>query len=156
MSYKVIKDTREKNGWFFSPNPREKCLGMEVATLKTGDYTLEGYEDVFCIERKASVSEIALNLGKKKGPFEREMERMREFDHSFMLFEFNMNDLLIFPEGSYIPQRARSKVKITGSYLLKCLMEFQFTYDTKILFCGNKANAVTVPTSIFKRVTRML
>ena len=62
--YKVIKDTREQDGWFFSPY--DKCSGMEVGTLNTGDYTLEGFEDVVCIERKASVSEVAMNLRKKK------------------------------------------------------------------------------------------
>ena len=35
--YKVIKDTREQDGWFFSPY--DKCSGMEVGTLNTGDYT---------------------------------------------------------------------------------------------------------------------
>ena len=65
--YKVIKDTREQNGWFFTPY--EKCSGMEVKTLHTGDYTLEGFEDVVCIERKGCVAEIAMNLGKKKNTF---------------------------------------------------------------------------------------
>ena len=55
----------------------DKCSGMDVSTLHTGDYTLEGFEDVVCIERKACVSEIAMNLGKKKNAFNAEMERMK-------------------------------------------------------------------------------
>jgi hypothetical protein len=38
-NYTVIKDTREQDGWFFSPY--DKCDGMEVGTLHTGDYTLK-------------------------------------------------------------------------------------------------------------------
>ena len=65
--YTVIKDTREQDGWFFSPY--DKCDGMEVGTLHTGDYTLKGFEDIVCVERKASVTEIAMNLGRKKKAF---------------------------------------------------------------------------------------
>lgn len=151
--YKVIKDTREQDGWFFSPY--DKCSGMKVDTLHTGDYTLSGFEDVVCVERKASVSEIAMNLGKKKKPFQEEMERMKDFEFSFMILEFDMEDVLKYPEGSSVPRAARSKVRITGKYLLKCLMEFQIWYDTKILFCGNKNNAFLVCNSIFKRLTEL-
>ena len=84
--YTVIKDTREQDGWFFSSN--DKCAGMEIGTLHTGDYTMKGFEDVVCIERKASVSEIAMNLGRKKKPFQEEMERMRDFQFSFLILEF--------------------------------------------------------------------
>ena len=62
-NYTVIQDTREKEGWYFSEY--DKCSGMESGTLKTGDYTLRGFEELVCIERKASTSEISQNLGKK-------------------------------------------------------------------------------------------
>ena len=151
--YTVIKDTREQDGWFFSPY--DKCAGMEVGTLHTGDYAMKGFEDVVCIERKASVSEIAMNLGRKKKPFQEEMERMRDFQFSFLILEFDMADVLKYPEGSKVPKAARSKVRVTGKYLLKCLMEFQIWYDTKILFCGNKDDAFLVTNSIFKRLSEL-
>jgi hypothetical protein len=93
--YTVIKDTREQDGWFFSPYDR--CTGMEVATMKTGDYTIKGYEDLVCIERKGSVTEIATNLGKKKKAFQAEMERMKDFDFRFILLEFSASDVLDYP-----------------------------------------------------------
>ncbi len=151
--YTVIKDTREQDGWFFSSY--DKCEGMEMGTLHTGDYTLKGYEDIVCVERKASVSEIAMNLGRKKKPFQEEIERMKDFHFSFLILEFDMNDVLKYPEGSRVPKNARSKVKVTGKYLLKCLMEFEIWYDTKIIFCGNKQNAFLVTNSIFKRLTEL-
>ena len=151
--YTVIKDTREQDGWFFSSY--DKCEGMEIGTLHTGDYTLKGYEDIVCVERKASVSEIAMNLGRKKKPFQEEIERMKDFHFSFLILEFNMGDVLKYPEGSRVPKNARSKVKVTGKYLLKCLMEFEIWYDTKIIFCGNKQNAFLVTNSIFKRLTEL-
>jgi len=152
-NYTVIKDTREQDGWFFSPY--DKCEGMEIGTLHTGDYTLKGYEDVVCVERKASVSEIAMNLGRKKKPFQEEIERMKDFHFSFLILEFNMEDVIKYPEGSSVPKSARSKVRVTGKYLLKCLMEFEIWYGTKIIFCGNKQNAFLVTNSIFKRLTEL-
>ncbi len=152
-NYTVIKDTREQDGWFFSPY--DKCDGMEVGTLHTGDYTLKGFEDVVCVERKASASEIAMNLGRKKKPFNAEMERMKDFPFSFLILEFSMEDLIQFPKGSTVPKNARGQVRITGKYLLKSLMEFQIWYDTKILFCGNKQNAFLVTNSLFKRLTEL-
>ncbi len=151
--YTVIQDTREQDGWFFSPY--DQCEGMERATMNTGDYTLKGYEDVVCIERKASVAEIAMNLGRKKKPFNAEMERMKDFPFSFLILEFSMADLIQFPKGSTVPKNARGQVRITGKYLLKSLMEFQIWYDTKILFCGNKQNAFLVTNSLFKRLTEL-
>lgn len=151
--YTVIKDTREQEGWFFAPY--DKCEGMEIGTMHTGDYTLKGYEDVVCVERKASVSEIAMNLGRKKKPFQEEIERMKDFHFSFLILEFSMDDVLKYPEGSKVPRAARSKVKVTGKYLLKCLMEFEIWYNTKIIFCGNKQNAFLVTNSIFKRLTEL-
>ena len=66
-----------------------------------------------------------------------------------------MDDLLKFPEGSTVPKSAMSKVRITGKYLLKCLVEFQVWYNVKILLCGNKKNAFLVTNSIFKRLNEM-
>jgi ERCC4-type nuclease len=125
---------------------------MQVKTLHTGDYTIEGFEDIVCVERKGCVSEIAMNLGKKKNAFQAEMQRMKDYQFSFLICEFDMDDILKYPEGSSMPKSLRDKVKVTGKYILKCLMEFQVYYDTKIMLCGNKNNAFLVCNSLFKRL----
>jgi hypothetical protein len=152
-NYTVIKDTREQDGWFFSEY--DKCAGMEVAGLHTGDYTIKGHEDLVCIERKGCTSEVAMNLGRKKTPFQAEMERMKDFPFSFIICEFSMSELLKYPEDSKVPNRMKSKVKVTGKYLLKSILEFQIWYNTKILFCDNKRNAFIVCNSIFKRLNEL-
>jgi ERCC4-type nuclease len=152
-NYTVIKDTREQDGWYFSEY--DKCAGMEVKGLNTGDYTIKGYEDIVCIERKGCTSEIAMNLGRKKAPFQAEMERMKDFPFAFIICEFSMSDLLRYPEGSRVPKHRKSQVKVTGKYLLKSMIEFQVWYDTKILFCDDKRNAFIVCNSIFKRLNEL-
>jgi hypothetical protein len=152
-NYTVIQDTREQEGWFFSEY--DKCDGMEIGTMNTGDYTLKGFEDVVCVERKASTCEIALNLGKKKQAFQNEMERMKDYPFSFIICEFDMADVLAFPENSRVPKSSRKYVKVTGKYLLKTIMELEIWYDTKIIFCGNRENAFRVTNSLFKRLNEL-
>lgn len=104
-SYTVIRDTREQQGYFFKKF--NTCNGTVQRKLETGDYSILGMEDKVCIERKASVSEIALNLGKGKYAFYNEVERMREYEHKFIVCEFSMEDVMKFPEGAKIPKELK-------------------------------------------------
>lgn len=149
---------------------------MELGTMHTGDYTLKGYEDIVCIERKASVSEIAINLGKKKSTFYNEMERMKDFHFRYMLLEFSASDVVDYPQNLLSEQDKinyerykRGEIKkpvgkrfdivnqtrISGKYLIKALMEISIKYEIQILFCDNKPNAFLVCNSIFKRLNEL-
>ena len=161
--YTVIQDTREQKGWYFSEY--DKCSGMEQGSLKTGDYTLKGFEEMVCIERKFSVEEIATNLGKKKKAFDAEMKRMQEFPFRYIICEFSMSDLIDYPNSifsdymkqtrpDYVKQQI-SKRRITGKYLLRALMEYQTWYGIHVLFCDDKKNAFLVANSTFKRLNEM-
>lgn len=148
--YTIIKDTREKEGYYF--NPYENCRGVIDQKLDTGDYTIMGLEDKLCIERKGCIEELAVNLGQQKHAFLNEIERMKAFPHKFIVLEFSVQDLVNFPDNTRIPDKNKSTIKITGKYMLKCLMEFQLYNDIHVLFCGDKRNAFMVVSSIIKRV----
>ena len=149
----VIKDTREQEGYYFSQYGN--CLGMVEQKLDTGDYAIQGLEGKVCVERKGCIEELAINLGQKKHAFLNEIERMSSFPHKFLILEFDLIDLVEFPENSRIPEKSKASVKITGKYMLKCLMEFQLYDNIHILFCGNKRNGFLTVSSIFKRVNEM-
>ena len=125
---------------------------MIVRKLDTGDYSIEGLEDKVCIERKARVSELAINLGKDKRRFMNEIERMKEFPFKFLILEFSLEDVMDFPERSDIPEEKWSSIVITNKYMLKMLIEFQMYDDIHVIFCGNRKNAKLVVSSILKRV----
>ena len=91
--FTVIRDTREKNGWYFKET--EYCQGMLEQKLDTGDYSIVGLEDILCIERKGCVSELANNIVDKR--FDRELERMEGFKYKFLILEFSLTDLMNFP-----------------------------------------------------------
>lgn len=146
MSYLVLKDSREQKGWNFVVN--DNCLGTEISTLPTGDYTIKGYESILCIERKGSTAEIAKNLLEKR--FHAELERMESFAHPFVVCEFTLDDILNFPRGSGIPPKEWSKLRVSPFFLLKKIVEMQFQYKSKIIFAGS--NGQNIVSSIFKRM----
>ena len=148
--YTVVKDTREQEGYFF--NEFNTCKGMVEQKLDTGDYSIVGLEDKICIERKGCIEELAVNLGQKKHAFLDEIERMKTFDHKFIILEFSLEDLLKFPDDTRIPEKNKSSIKITGKYILKCLMEFQIYDGIQVVFCGNKHNAFLLVSSLLKRL----
>lgn len=148
--YTIIKDTRERDGWTFEPY--QKCKGMIDHVLKTGDYSIVGMEEIVCIERKASSSEIAINVGSDRVRFYKELERMRAIPHKFIICEFSCSDLLRFPDGAGIPKNKLPMIKMTGRTIMKFLIEIQMEYNVQILFCDNPSNAFTTAFSILKRV----
>lgn len=149
-TYKVIRDTREQaegNGWWFEAGDR--CLGTVSAKLDTGDYSLEGLEDILCIERKASTGEFAKNIIESR--FERELERMETFKYPFIILEFTIADILTFPRNSGIPPYKWKDLQITSQFMMKRFIEFQMQYKTKIITTGQYYGH-KVAESIFKRI----
>lgn len=149
MKYTVIKDTREQQGWEFGET--SNCDGMVIQTLKTGDYSLCGLEYALVIERKGTSGEFAKNILEKR--FERELERMDGYLHPFMLLEFTMEDILMYPQNSGIPKYLWGRIKISKWFILKTLMEYEIKYKTKIILCGSHGKEVAA--SIFKRMAEM-
>jgi len=144
--YTVIQDTREQEGWFFTKT--SACDGMVRKKLDTGDYSLKGYEEILAIERKGKISEFAKNIVENR--FEKELQRLEEFEYPFILLEFDMRDVLEYPRSSKIPNSKRRLTKVTGGFILKRIIELQIKYKTKIILCGEEGWKVAL--SIFKRV----
>ena len=144
----IMQDTREKHPCNFD------FYGYDtsVATLKTGDYTLEGYEDVICIERKKTPSELANNLGRHKQRFDNEMERMSVFPCKYIVCEFSEEALLRFPKNSGMPKRVMRYIRMNGKYMRKCLHGYQEEYGIETIFCEDRPEAEDKIISIFLEV----
>lgn len=142
--YTIIVDTREQQPWEFAHHT------TALKKLDTGDYSIEGMESILCIERKKSVSEIANNITEKR--FKDVIDRMTQYKYSFMLFEFDLQDILIYPVGSNVPKRMWDKIKISPNFILKNLIEFQLLNNIKIIFCGSPSNAEKMSLSIMNKI----
>ncbi len=146
----IIADTREQQPWDFEGF--DEVQEIISAKLDTGDYSLVGLEDKVCIERKKSVSEIANNVNQDR--FWKEMDRLKEFEYSFVLLEFSIDDILAFPVGSTVPKRLWNKIRVKGPYILKKMTQIQTRYGIHVVYCGDVDNAQTVAVSILKEVNK--
>ena len=148
--YTVLRDQQEKaNVWSFSPT--ELCRGTEETHLKTGDYTLAGYEDIFTIERKASTGEFATNINEAR--FSRELVRLDGLKHSFLIFEFTLDDVYSFPFNSGIPAKIWPKLRVTSNYMLKRIIEIETNHNVKVIFAGDRGPEIALV--IFKRMVEL-
>ena len=93
------------------------------------------------IERKCTTGELANNLGKKWKPFERELIRMSKFKHAYIICEFPIDYLDVFPDKSGIPKNKLSSVRMNSGFLKKRLFESCSKYNIKCLFFNNSQDA---------------
>lgn len=139
----VIIDTREQNPW------KIKHHTTAVRKLDTGDYSIEGYEDIICIERKQSISEFVNNMSEKR--FKDVLGRMQSYKYKYMIFEFTFSDVLNFPIGSSIPRKVWSKLRISPNYIIKYMSDILTIYGIPIMFCDSAVGAEKLAMSLMRR-----
>lgn len=143
----ILYDSKETYPWNFDIYDG---WASQKQALKTGDYVALGHENNICIERKASPTEIAVNLGKKtsRDRFERELQRAQhEYRKFYIVCEFTIMDLCGYPENQ--PDHVLKKLKdnnikiiATGPFLKSILDGFEQKYDNvKVIYAGSREAA---------------
>lgn len=149
MEFNVLRDTREqKNFWTFANY--DSVIDVIDYKLPTGDYTVEGLQNILCIERKHNVSEFAKNIIEDR--FERELERMHDFYYPYVILEFGLDDVYNYPNVQCVPFKIRKKIKMTGRFIFKRLSEMMVQHPIPIIPCGHPKYAEELAVSIMKRV----
>lgn len=143
-NFTVIIDTREQHPWEF------KYHATAHRKLDTGDYSMEGYEDILCIERKHGMAEIANNIVEPR--FKDVIERMSKYKYAFILIECDYDQMINYPIGSDVPQKLWKSIKITPQFIMRFLTELQIKHNIHVIFCGCPAWAQKTAISIMKRV----
>ncbi len=141
---KIIIDTREQQPWSFDFNE------IAVAKLDTGDYSVEGLEDILCIERKKSVSEIANNIVESR--YKDWTKRMSKYKHKFLMLEFDLDEVFRYPRIASVPKKLWEKIRVSPKFIIKCIIELQVYYGIHVVFCGDHENAQRLALSIMKKV----
>lgn len=141
--FTIIVDTREQQPWTFSH------YITASKKLDAGDYSIEGLENILAIERKKSVNEIANNITESR--FKDAISRLAQHKYSFLLLEFDIEDILNYPIGSNLPKRLWDKVKISPAFLMKHVLDWQIFHNIKVIFCGSSSNAEKVAEFILKK-----
>lgn len=145
--FTIIIDTREQHPWEFADHAISKHK------LDTGDYSIQGLENILCIERKNGVAEIANNIVEPR--FKDVIERMKTFKHAFILVECDYEQLMTYPVGSNVPERLWSNMKLSPGFILKFLIELSVHHNIHVIFCGNPNWAEKTALSIMKRIYKL-
>lgn len=115
--FTVIIDTREQSPYSFQTfkaDARHKShtglakdlyIPVEVATLQTADYSIKGFESEIAIERK-SLTDLFGTLGSGRDRFERELQRLSEFQVAHIVIEADWRTILYSP-----PERTKLSPK---------------------------------------------
>lgn len=141
---KILIDNREKTPWLF------ENIGYNFGTLKTGDYSIEGLEDIVSIERKSKVSELAGCIYTKR--FANEMERLSSFKYKYLVFEFPRSDIEYYPYTSDIPKARWSKIRIHPAFIFRLLKDFVDGYEIEIVYCDDRSDAMQKVEEILRDV----
>ena len=97
-------DSREQKPFFSSLDVNEKFPGIQIDWdgLKTGDYSIKGMSSPYdhpysvCVERK-SLSDLFGSVGNGRARFEKEYQRMSEFDYAVVIIENDLNTMFKYP-----------------------------------------------------------
>lgn len=102
----VKTDTREQSpytfegiGWDKADGGGEgRTLTVETVrgTLASGDYSLLGYERRVAVERK-SLADLYGTLGQGRARFERELERLKDYDFAAVVVEASLLEIVTSP-----------------------------------------------------------
>jgi len=145
----IIIDSRERKPYTFA-DAAKHINSTTVEKLDTGDYTVRGCEDILCIDRKRSVGEVKDNILEDR--FTAELERMRDFKYKYLLLEFSVEDVRIWPRGSGLPKHVQRKIRVSGNRILGRLLEIQLEYGVQVLFCGDRKHAEYMAVGLMKKV----
>ena len=122
----IIVDTREQFPFTFRKLPVTRQRG----TLHTGDYSLSGFENKITVERK-SLGDLASCMTVGRERFEKELQRMLEFESAVVVVE---EPLANIRNGKY-----RSNLKPES--FEQSILAFMIRYRVPFLFGKNRSHA---------------
>jgi DNA excision repair protein ERCC-4 len=112
VPFTVLVDGREKAPYRFdgllapaSQKKRPLMVTTEWTHLKTGDYSVQGLENVVVVERK-SLADLYSTLGQHRKRFEAEHERLATFTRACVVIESDWDGVLNWP-----PERSKLNPK---------------------------------------------
>ena len=126
---RIVIDTREQ-----TPFPLVEYQTV-VKGLKTGDYSLEGFENHVAVERKSKVDAYGC-VGGSRGRFEECLGRLSGLDRACIVIECGLGDFAIPPARTKVDARMA-----VGSYI-----SWSVQYRIPVFWCDTReyAERVTV------------
>ncbi len=124
---KLITDTRERTPLCF------QHLETVPGVLQTGDYSIQGLEHLFSVERK-SIADLVQSVTRERKRFERELHRLRGFHFKRLLVIGTEQEIR---EGKYFS-------KTNPKAVLHSLYAFEARYDVPVIFVPTPEQAALI------------
>jgi ERCC4-type nuclease len=137
----ILIDTREQRPYTFKDYP----VNTQVATLKTGDYTLLDHENDICIERKSGTDFIQ-SITHNRKRFESEVQRMSGYEYSYIICEWELCQIF-----RYTQQYTRIK---SADTVLSTVFSWQQRYNVSFHFFNGRNMAERAIYKIFAMYLR--
>jgi len=130
--FKIIRDSREKDGKGWAFRASSNCVGQEIRKLDVGDYTVEGLENILMIERK-TVGDLWGTLGATDNykRFLKEMERAKNHKLKFLIIEGTLADI----DSGY------TYSKVNANNIHAKLISLQVKHNVHVIFAGRMDRA---------------
>jgi len=128
--FTIIQDTREQVPLKFPEN--KHCNGTIVETVKHGDYSLKGLEDLVFCERKYSVGEWSKNSTEKR--FKRLLDASINYKYRVIVCSFPYSDIVHFPKTLAVPPYVKRKIRISAEFLKTFTASIPIIYEVPIMF----------------------
>ena len=140
---KILHDYREKRPWddvYFGDD-----FEVDAVNMKTGDYTVEGMEDIVRIEKKANWEEIMLNLSKKKNRinFIKELRRMQKYPIRLLLVQDSMDRIC---------HMKLHNVHTTPMMVMSFLSDIVVDYGVTLIPVGTRIKSKIFIRDIFRKI----
>ena len=140
----IIIDTREQHHWNFYED--EDKATTTRCKLDTGDYSVRGYENKICVERKSLIDWVN-TIVNNHNRFHVELLRMRDYDRSFVIIEGSVDDIM---HKKY--ETPAIKRNISPETIIKMSIGIMMKYPwVQVVLADNRYSAKIVALNILRQ-----
>ena len=137
--FTVLVDDREKKAW-------DLPYKIEKKRLKTGDYTIKGFEEIVAIEKKSGLVELLNDLANGyRGTFERFLKRLSKYPVKVIVVEDTLSELSISRALTHIRRKSRGRARLTSRSIYYWTADIAAKYGIPIVFVGKRAKMDLLP-----------
>ena len=140
--YTIVQDDRERKPWKFLSEKHT----IVRRRLKTGDYSIDGWEDKIAIEKKSGWGELLANLSKGDRPrFLRFLQRLSQYEAKVMVIEQPLTERVVHATVQRVKRSSHGKCQLSEDTVWYWVAEIEGRYGIPIIAIERGCVAEVVP-----------